>query len=195
MVLADSAYNSILFLKTVKSLKINAVVGVKSDRCLVDGRKIRDLHKGGQQIYLNGLPFPVSAAHYYFKKDNGKYEKRHVICTKQLKASNIVWWGKKRWQIEGFFKTIKHRFSLARFGQATKKGVYRWILLGLIAFVLAVWSYWVNTTTNELNWRIATRSTLEILFPSILLNILLVDIEGLRPIAKQQGIDIKIQRC
>ena len=93
MVLGDSAYNSIAFLKTVRKLKIHAVVGIKSDRSLIDGRKIRDLHKGGQQIYLNGLPFPVSAAHYYFKQDNGKRVKRYVICTKQLKPSTLVWWG------------------------------------------------------------------------------------------------------
>ncbi len=36
MVLADSAYNSIAFLKTVKKLKIHAVVGIKSDQR--DGR-------------------------------------------------------------------------------------------------------------------------------------------------------------
>ena len=73
--------------------------------------------------------------------------------------------------------------------------MYCWILLSLIAFILAVWSYWVNTTSNEVNWTIAARSTLEILFPLILLNILLLDIEGLRSIAKQQGIDIQIKRC
>ena len=65
----------------------------------------------------------------------------------------------------------------------------------MIAFVLAVWSYWLNTTATELDWRIATRKTLEILFSSLLLNILLVDIKKLKPIAKQQGIDIQIQRC
>ena len=195
MILADSAYSSIAFLQTVRKLKINAVVGIRNNRSLVDGRKIRDLYKGGQQIYLTDLPFPVSVAHYYFKQDNGKRVKRYVISTKQLKPSTLVWWGKRRWKIEGFFKTIKHRFSLARFGQSTKKGVYRWILLGLIAFILTVCSYWLTTTATEVDWRIAAKKTLEILFPSVLLNILLVEIEKLKPIANQQGIDIQIQKC
>ena len=93
MVLADSAYSSISFLKTVRKLKLHALVGIRSDRKLIDGRKIKDLHKGGQQIRLVDLPFPVSAAHYYFKQDKVKYVKRHVICTKQLKPSTLIWWG------------------------------------------------------------------------------------------------------
>ena len=31
----------------------------------------------------------------------------------------MTWWGRRRWQIEGFFKTAKHRFGLHRFGQQT----------------------------------------------------------------------------
>lgn len=37
----------------------------------------------------------------------------------------LVRLGRQRWAIEGFFKTIKHRFGLHYFGQSTKLGVYR----------------------------------------------------------------------
>ena len=196
MILADSGFSSVNFLKTVKRLKLHALVGIRSNRKLIDGRKIKDLHKGGQQIYLVDLPFPVSVAHYYFKQDNGKYLKRYVICTKQLKASTLVWWGKKRWQIEGFFKTIKHRFSLHCFGQETKLGVDRWLILSFLSFVLAYATYCFELGgATELNWRIAAQKTWEILFPSVLLNILLRDIERLEPIANQHGIAVQIQRC
>ena len=50
-------------------------------------------------------------------------------------------WGKLRWQIEGWFKTAKHRFGLHRFGQGTLLGVYRWFVLSLISYVLAHWAY------------------------------------------------------
>ncbi|MDJ0728110.1 MAG: transposase [Prochloraceae cyanobacterium] len=103
--------------------------------------------------------------------------------------------GKRRWQIEGFFKTIKHRFSLHRFGQETKLGVYRWLILSFISFILAYWTYWFNKTTNELDWTIAARKTLEILFPSVLLNLLLRDIERLEPIAIESGISIQVTRA
>jgi len=57
--------------------------------------------------------------------------KRYVISTKPLKASTISWWGKHRWQIEGWFKTAKHRFGLDKFGQGTLLGIYRWLILSL----------------------------------------------------------------
>jgi hypothetical protein len=39
--------------------------------------------------------------------------------------------------IEAFFKTIKYRFGLIDFAQATRLGVYRWFLFSLLAFTLA----------------------------------------------------------
>ncbi len=41
-----------------------------------------------------------------------------VLSTKALKGSTINWWGRRRWAIEGFFKTAKHRFGLHRFGES-----------------------------------------------------------------------------
>ncbi|WP_197673258.1 transposase [Leptolyngbya sp. O-77] len=46
---------------------------------------------------------------------------------------------RRRWSIEGFFKTIKHRFGLHRFAQQTLKGVYRWLMLCFLSFVLVHW--------------------------------------------------------
>jgi hypothetical protein len=60
-------------------------VGVKQNRKMVDGQAIADLHQRGQQIRLVDLPFPVSVAHYYFKRDDGLRVKRYVMCTRQLK--------------------------------------------------------------------------------------------------------------
>ena len=101
---------------------------------------VAQLHKRGQQLRLRGLKFPVSISWYYFKRDDGKYVKRFVLSTKALKASTISWWGKRRWQIEGWFKTATHRFGLHRFGQGTLLGVYRWLVLSLISYVLAHWA-------------------------------------------------------
>jgi hypothetical protein len=88
-----------------------------------------------------GLKFPVCISWYYLKRDNGKKEKRFVLSTKPLKGSTITWWGKRRGQIEGWFKTAKHRFGLHRFGQGTLLGVYRWLVLSLIAYIFAHWAY------------------------------------------------------
>jgi hypothetical protein len=45
--------------------------------------------------------------------------------------------GEPEGTIEGWFKTAKHRFGLHRFGQQTLVGVYRWLVLSLIAYLLA----------------------------------------------------------
>jgi hypothetical protein len=49
-------------------------------RKLIDGRVLRHLHKQGQQVRLVGLKFPVTVAWYYLKRENGRLEKRFVLC-------------------------------------------------------------------------------------------------------------------
>lgn len=140
MILVDTAFGSVEFLHSIRNLKYHAIAGVRCDRQLLDGRRLTQLYKRGQQVRLVGLKFPVSVSWYYLKRD-GKLEKRFVLSTKPLKASTITWWGRRRWQIEGWFKTAKHRFGLHRFGQGTLLGVYRWLVLSLIAYILAHWAY------------------------------------------------------
>ncbi|WP_211178818.1 transposase [Brasilonema octagenarum] len=106
-ILVDTAFGSVEFLHGVRKLKYHAVTGVAINRKLVDGRVLRHLHKQGQQVRLVGLKFPVTVSWYYLKRDKGKLEKRFVLSTRPIKASTLKWWGKRRWQIEGWFKTAK----------------------------------------------------------------------------------------
>jgi hypothetical protein len=195
MILADTAFGSVEFLHGIRKLKYHAIVGVRVDRKLVDGRILRQLHKRGQQVQFVGLKFPVTVSWYYLKRDDGKLEKRFVLSTRPLKASTINWWGKRRWQIEGWFKTAKHRFGLHRFGQGTLLGVYRWFVLSLIAYILAHWAYLSIATTDLPNWGIAAHIAFQTIFPQLLLCCFLLDIERMRPIALSHGIDIQIFRC
>lgn len=71
------------FLHGVRKLKYHVIAGVRYDRQLIDGRRLTDLHKRGQQVRLVGLKFPVSVSWYYLKRDNGRLEKRFVLSTKQ----------------------------------------------------------------------------------------------------------------
>ena len=141
MVLVDTGFGSGEFIHGVRQRKYHIIAGIACTRKLIDGRCVAQLHKRGQQLRLRGLKFPVYVSWYYFKRHDGQYVKRFVISTKALKASTISWWGKRRWQIEGWFKTAKHRFGLHRFGQGTRVGVYRWLVLSLISYVLAHWAY------------------------------------------------------
>ncbi|NER27340.1 MAG: transposase, partial [Symploca sp. SIO1C4] len=85
-------------------------------------------------------------------KRDGKRIQRFVISTKPMKGTTISRWGKRRWQIEGFFQTVKHRFSLHRFGQKTLLGVYRWLILSLISYLLAYWVYLYFDNPPNLDW-------------------------------------------
>lgn len=164
-------------------------------RKLVDGRVLRHLHQQGQQVRLVGLNFPVTVSWYYLKRDNGRLEKRFVLSTRPLKASTIKWWGKRRWQIEGWFKTAKHRFGLHRFGQGTLLGMYRWFILSLTAFLIAHWTFLFTLHDPIPDWGEAAQTALESLFPQIAVSLILLDIQRLAPLARSLGFDIHISRC
>jgi hypothetical protein len=95
LVLADTAFGSNEFVTKMRQLKHHALVGVRCDRKLEDGRSVAQLHKRGIQVRMLGVEFPVHLSWYYFKREDGKLEKRYVLCTKALKASTMTWWGQK----------------------------------------------------------------------------------------------------
>jgi hypothetical protein len=191
MILADTGFGSVDFLKGVRKRGYAAIVGVRCDRKLADGRHLYNLGKSGQQVRLAELPFPVTVAWFYLKRD-GKLEKRFVLSTRPLKAKTIIWWGKRRWAIEGFFKTSKHRFGLHRFGQGTLKGVYRWFVLCLAAFVLAHWSYLSSGSSLPPDWGAAADLALQLLLPQIIVCDLLIQLERRRSLLESMGFDVQV---
>ena len=194
-VLADTAFGTNEFITSVRRLKYHALVGVPCHRKLSDGRRFPHLHKRGQQVRLIGLKFSVHLSWYYLKRQDGKLEKRYVLSTKALKGSTMTWWGRRRWAIEGFFKTIKHRFGLHRFGQQTLLGVYRWLVLSLTAYLLSHWSHLHSGGRDSPDWGEAAQKALELLLPLMALLPLLADIQRLRPLAKSYGLDINLTWC
>ena len=195
MILADTANGCGEFIHEVRKLKYHAITGVPVNRKLVDGRVLRHLHKQGQQVRLVGLKLTVTVAWYYLKRENGRLEKRLVLSTRPLKASTIKWWGKRRWQIEGWFKTAKHRFGLHRFGQGTLLGMYRWLILSLTAYLIAHWTYLLTQFPNLPDWGEAAQTALESFLPQIVVSLLLLHIERLIPVARSCGFDIHFSRC
>ena len=191
IILADTAFGSVDFLKGVRKRRYAAVVGVRYNRKLQDGRQVWALCKRGQQVRLDGLSFPVTISWLYLKRD-GQMEKRFVLSTRPLKGSTITWWGKRRWAIEGFFKTGKHRFGLHRFGQGTLLGVYRWLVLSLIAFILAHWAY-LSTNPSELpDWGGCAYLALQTLLPEVVVSLLLLEVERTRPLLKAFGLELQL---
>ncbi|MCY6493874.1 transposase [Leptolyngbya sp. GGD] len=170
IVLADTEFGTIEFLRAVNNRGWRAVVGVRCTRKLQDGSNLKQLYrrgKRGTQIKLEGIPFALTVSWFWLKQASGKRELRFVVSTYPYSGVYLVRLGRKRWAIEAFFKTIKHRFGLHRFGQSTKLGVYRWLVLVLIAYLLVHWVH-QSTALPQLDWKTASDLAMSILFASVL---------------------------
>jgi hypothetical protein len=142
IVQADTEFGTVEFLKAVEKRSWRAVVGMRCNRKLSDGRSLKQLYrdgKRGQQVQLTGMNQPLTVSWFWLKRVEGKRELRFIGSTYPYSGVYLVRLGRLRWAIEGFFKTAKHRFGLHCFGQSTKLGVYRWLVLSLIAYLLAHW--------------------------------------------------------
>ena len=156
-----------------------------------NGRAIKTITKKGQQVKLTELDDLVTASWFYLQR-NGKLQKRFVISTHVLKGSTITWWGRRRWAIEGFFKTAKYQFGLASFGQQTLLGVYRWLILCLISFVLTHWVFLSLRRDNLPDWKEAALLTLQQLLPESAVSLLLIEIESKRELLASQGLTFEL---
>jgi hypothetical protein len=195
-VLGDTAFGTIDFLNKIRGNSFNhhGILGIANTRTLTDGRKVKQVKTRGQQVYLKGLNYPVYLSWVWLKRD-GKIVQRFVISTKPMKGKTIARWGKRRWQIEGFFKTAKHQFSLHRFGQKTLLGVYRWLILSFVSYLLAYWVYLHLGNFDNLDWFNCAQQALILLFPHILLLSLLTKLELLNPWLYEHGFQLCLMRC
>jgi len=60
-VLADAAFVSVAFLKGIKTMGLDAVVGMRKNRAWLPWGKLEHLEprRQGRALWLQGLPFPV----------------------------------------------------------------------------------------------------------------------------------------
>ncbi|MEO0491622.1 MAG: transposase, partial [Cyanobacteria bacterium J06659_2] len=111
IVQADTEFGTIDFLKAVKRRRWRAVVGIRANRKLEDGRNVKALYrhaKRGAQVRLKGIDFALTLSWFWLKRAEGKRELRFVASTYPYSGVYLVRLGRKRWAIEGFFKTAKH---------------------------------------------------------------------------------------
>lgn len=186
LVLADGGFGNVSFLEGVQDLGLDAVVGMRSDRCLEDGRHLKEV-RSGEHVTPTKLPFPVTVSRYRLNR-NGSWELRMVVATFSTTARVISRWGKRRWCIEAFFKTAKGRFGLARFGQGTHKGVYRFLVLSLLAFVLSQWQVWSLPQGEWPDWWDVAMTVRRLLMPEVVQAELLMEFERLRPYLETEGL-------
>jgi hypothetical protein len=138
-VLADGGFGSTEFIEGCAELKYPVLVGMACDRKTKQGFRLDQLALQGTLVELRDCRIPVYVAWFKLKGKNGWFEWRYIVSTVAATAQTMIRWGKRRWRIEAFFKTMKSRFGLDQFGQRTLRGVLRFLLLALIAFVLVAW--------------------------------------------------------
>jgi len=191
MVLADGAYDGKDFLEGIKSQGHVAVVSMRSNRKLDDGRHLRDI-RATEAVQPSNLNFPVWATRFRLKGIKGKKGQwRHVISTEQLSGKMIKRWGKRRWAIEAFFKTIKHRFGLHCFAQTTARGVYRWFLFSFLAFILAAQVLILQTHHDSWpDWQALSSLAIQYFLPDFLLLSLLIDLDYIHQSAYSLGFSL-----
>lgn len=196
IVLADGAYDGKDFLKGIKSQGHIAVVSMRSNRKLDDGRHLRDIRRT-EEVQPSNLPFPIWVTRFKLKGIKGKkFQWRHVIATQELSGKMIKRWGKRRWLIEAFFKTMKHRFGLHCFGQSTLIGVYRWFLFSFLAFILAAQVYVSKDNSDSWpDWQELSSLAIQLFLPNFLLTYLFNQLEHLRQIAYSFGLSVSLSNC
>ena len=140
-VYADGGFDAALFIRSVHACGFVCVVGTRKNRQTTERKPLSSYPFRTRTIQLpavshQGESLPITFSWVWLKRDNA-WEKRYILCTRALSPQNLARIGKRRWKIEGFFKTAKHRFNLHRFAQGTKIGVLRFLLLSLLAYLLA----------------------------------------------------------
>ena len=84
MVQADTEFGTIEFLKAVRKRSWRAVVGMRCNRKMSDGRSLKQLYrngKRGQQVQLEGMSEPLTVSWFWLKRAGGKRELRFVVST------------------------------------------------------------------------------------------------------------------
>jgi hypothetical protein len=85
--------------------------------------------------------------------------------------------------------------QLHRFGQKTLLGVYRWLILSFISYLLAYWVYLHLGNFDNLDGFSSGEQALILLLPHVLLLSLLSKLELLIPWLYEQGFELCLMRC
>ena len=84
---------------------------------------------------------------------------------------------------------MKSRFGLDQFGQRTALGAMRFLLLALLAFVLAYWTALESALDLiELDWGRAARLARDDLVPEVLARDALRELRRVKPILESRGV-------
>ena len=84
---------------------------------------------------------------------------------------------------------------LHRFGQKTLLGVYRWLILSFISYLLAYWVYLHLGNQNNLDGFDSAQQALILLLPHVLFLSLLTQLQIVIPWLNERGFELCLMRC
>ena len=200
-VLADGGFGSDEFLEGCVALELPAVTGIRCDRRVErigieqhipeQVTYLNTLQVRGTRVELRGCDVPVWVSWFKLKgkRKDGSFEWRYVVSTVRATSEVIVRWGRERWRIEGFFKTLKSRFGLDQFGQRTALGVYRFITLAFMAYLLTYWTA-LNKPERlvDLDWAAIAREARDSIMPEVRLRVLEAEVIRLQGLVRQMKV-------
>lgn len=184
IVLADAGFDNHTFFHGVHKLGFDAVVSVREDRLQANGVPLAKA-KSGSQVFIKDVSIPLTLSRYVIKRANGQREKRMAVATYATYRRMVTRWGRRRWAIEALFKTLKERFGWARFGQGTRLGVYRFLILGVLAFVVSQFGVWQCRSWPD--WQDAAWQARRMLLPEVVREELVWELERLKPFLPDEG--------
>lgn len=188
-VLADSGFDSNAFIDGMHALGLHGVIGSRENRGIGQGKHLHDLRCRGSQVQFKACQTPVFASWFYLKRARGERVWRYVISTRAADGETIKRWGKRRWRIEAFFKTMKFRFGLDQFGQRSARGAFRFLILALLAFVLSFYTALeAGVDLQALDWGGVARGAREALVPEVVAQGAWLELRRLKPILEARGV-------
>ena len=173
----------------VNDLGLHGVIGSRANRLIGPGKHLSDLCCKGSRVQFKACETPVFASWYRLKRARKEIEWRYVISTRAAEGETIRRWGRRRWRIEAFFKTMKFRFGLNQFGQRTTRGAFRFLILGFLAFMLAFWqALEMVTDWGYLDWGAVAQAAADNLLLDVQLLVAVREVERLKAISVARGI-------
>jgi hypothetical protein len=134
----------------VHNLGFHGVIGSRSDRVIGPGKQLSDLCCKGSRVQFKACKTPVYASWFKLKRARKEFVWQYVISTRAADGETIRRWGRSRWRIEAFFKTLKFGFGLDQFG---RRATYAGRNERFVArFDSSFWGCW------HLHWRSGRRS-------------------------------------
>ena len=188
-VLADSGFDSNEFIDGIDDLGLHGVIGSRANRSVGEGRCLSDLCCKGALVQFRSCRTSVYASWFKLKRARQEFVWRYVISTRAADGETIKRWGRRRWRIEAFFKTLKSRFGFDQFGQRSARGVFRFLVLALLAFVLAFWmALALDPELEALDWGVAARAARDDLVPEVVAGRAWLELRRVKPILESRGV-------